>query len=160
MINNAGQLVEPVFPHRHLGIVHMTGETKKGRHNLPVQGGGTEMRAEDGAERARADYRDVHAKTCASSGCIGNDSVKGIRIYARLLPSKIEKSTSIGPCTGKLCLDRRRLWVQVNCMTSPITLPPGPPESPFRQLLRYSFTPIEYGGLNTDNADPMTDDAK
>ena len=45
MINNAGQLVEPVFPHRPLGIVHMTGETKKGRHNLPVQGGGTEMRS-------------------------------------------------------------------------------------------------------------------
>ena len=29
-------------------------------------------------------------------------------------------------------------------MTTPITLPPGPPESPFRQLLRYSFTPVEY----------------
>jgi hypothetical protein len=40
MINNAGQLVEPVFPHRPLGIVHMTGETKKGSHNLPLQGGG------------------------------------------------------------------------------------------------------------------------
>jgi len=45
MINNAGQLVEPVFPHRTLAIVHMTGETKKGRYNLPVQGGDGQSRS-------------------------------------------------------------------------------------------------------------------
>ena len=45
MVNKVGQLVEPVFPHRPLGIVHMTGETKKGKHNLPVEGGGTEPRS-------------------------------------------------------------------------------------------------------------------
>jgi|TARA_B100000315_G_scaffold175445_1_gene163960 hypothetical protein len=44
LINSAGQLVEPVFPHRPLGIVHMTGETKKGSHPIPVQGGGTSLR--------------------------------------------------------------------------------------------------------------------
>lgn len=29
-------------------------------------------------------------------------------------------------------------------MTGPLTLPPGPPESPLRQLLHYSFRPLEY----------------
>ena len=44
--------------------------------------GRTEMRAKDGAERTRADNRDVHMKTCASSGSIGSDGVESIRIRA------------------------------------------------------------------------------